>query len=53
MSVLDSIKRAIGGSDADGSDGAVHYHCDFCDRDYQTAYSFCPDCGSERISEVA
>lgn len=51
MSVLDSIKQALGNDDAQ-DDSQVQYHCDFCDSDFQTAYTFCPDCGSERIHET-
>ncbi|NHN40413.1 hypothetical protein G9C85_02020 [Halorubellus sp. JP-L1] len=53
MSVIDSIKRALGGSTADEPDRTVQYRCDFCDSDLEAAYSFCPECGSERISEIA
>lgn len=52
MSVFDSIRDALGGGTED-PDNDVRYQCEFCDSEFETAYSFCPDCGSERVAEVA
>jgi rRNA maturation endonuclease Nob1 len=51
MSVIDSIKEVFGVENPDRTDSPGRYHCQFCGEDYDTAYSFCPDCGSERVEE--
>lgn len=52
MSVLDSLRKALGSGTTDPAND-VRYHCQFCDCEFETAYSFCPECGSERITETA
>jgi hypothetical protein len=52
MSVLDSIREALGGASAD-PENDVRHQCRFSDREFETAYSICPDRGSERITEIA
>jgi len=52
MSVIESIKAAIR-ADPPEEEPTAQYRCEFCDSDFETSYSFCPDCGSERVVEVA
>jgi|GEM_PF-1860310 predicted Zn-ribbon and HTH transcriptional regulator len=51
MRVLDSIEEGLGGQPP-ADDVSVHSHCEFCDSEFDTAYSSCPDCGSEHIQDT-
>ncbi len=49
MGVIESIKNAFRSGEA-GSTAA--FRCEFCDEEFETAYSICPSCGSEKVEPL-
>ncbi|MCT9096829.1 hydrogenase maturation nickel metallochaperone HypA [Haloarchaeobius sp. HME9146] len=49
MSVIDSLKNAFR---TDSPEQTPEFRCQFCENEYETAYSICPKCGSERVEPI-
>ncbi|WP_440989886.1 hypothetical protein [Haloarchaeobius baliensis] len=46
MGVIDSIRRVFQRTE---EPTVPAFRCEFCDETFETAYSICPGCGSERV----